>query len=208
MILGMNPQQQESQGGLGTTHHSMPNLTAWTGVGSPPHLGNPFLSQSPFPQQHSHSSVIQPPPSHKRLRDGSIPAVVEQEPPTPRHPLYQQQQQQHDSTLHHQPLQQQQQQLQQETTVVMVPIDCPISLDDASRGKKCRSNAYRAPTRVQETVTSALGTLVGGSAEQTQATVQMRRQLSGSQLDQFLGMDRMDEDKVLPSTDRIRSMSF
>jgi hypothetical protein len=73
--------------------------------------------------------------------------------------------------------------------------------------KRSRRNTYRAPREVKPTVTSVLGSLVGGSSHENNATVKMRRQLSGSQLDQFMssGDDKMDED---PVPIRERAMSF
>eukprot|EP00545_Synedropsis_sp_CCMP1620_P010330 CAMPEP_0119016756 /NCGR_PEP_ID=MMETSP1176-20130426/14340_1 /TAXON_ID=265551 /ORGANISM="Synedropsis recta cf, Strain CCMP1620" /LENGTH=180 /DNA_ID=CAMNT_0006970283 /DNA_START=159 /DNA_END=701 /DNA_ORIENTATION=+ len=74
-------------------------------------------------------------------------------------------------------------------------------------GKRSRGNAYRAPREVKKTVNSVMGSLVGGPFQQATGTVRIRRQLSGSQLDQFMsqGDDKMDEDT--PGT-RERAMSF
>lgn len=74
-------------------------------------------------------------------------------------------------------------------------------------GKRSRGNTYRAPREVKQTVTSVMGSLVGGAFQQSNGTVKMRRQLSSSQLDQFMtsGGDKMDEDA---SPTRERAMSF
>jgi hypothetical protein len=79
--------------------------------------------------------------------------------------------------------------------------------EQQQHGKRSRGNAYRAPREVKATLTSVMGSLVGGTFQQTTGTVRMRRQLSGSQLDQFMsqGDDKMDEDA--PAT-RERAMSF
>lgn len=81
----------------------------------------------------------------------------------------------------------------------------PLAVDDdcvqQQHGKRSRGNAYRAPRDVKPTVNSVMGSLVGGS---------LRRQLSGSQLDQFMSQgdnDKMDEDDNTPAT-RERAMSF
>lgn len=72
-------------------------------------------------------------------------------------------------------------------------------------GKRSRGNAYRAPREVKQTVTSVMGSLVGGAFQQSNGTVKMRRQLSSSQLDQFMTGDKMEEDA---SPTRERAMSF
>jgi hypothetical protein len=79
--------------------------------------------------------------------------------------------------------------------------------EQQQHGKRSRGNAYRAPREVKATLTSVMGSLVGGTSQQTTGTIRMRRQLSGSQLDQFMsqGEDKMDEDA--PAM-RERAMSF
>ncbi|KAI2495807.1 hypothetical protein MHU86_18693 [Fragilaria crotonensis] len=74
-------------------------------------------------------------------------------------------------------------------------------------GKRSRGNSYRPPREVKQTVTSVMGSLVGGTFKQTLSEVKFRRQLSSSQLDQFMsqGDDKMDED---PTPIRERAMSF
>jgi hypothetical protein len=73
--------------------------------------------------------------------------------------------------------------------------------------KRSRGNSYRPPREVKTTVTSVMGSLVGGTFQQTLNEVKFRRQLSSSQLDQFMsqGDDKMDED---PMPVRERAMSF
>ena len=76
--------------------------------------------------------------------------------------------------------------------------------------KKLRPNNYVAPTTVPKTFTSAVGSLIKAGAnlgtQKSNTRVQLRRQLSGGQLDAFLGQDDgMDVDN--PDT-RPRSMSF
>mmetsp|Transcript_24954 Transcript_24954/g.58126 ORF Transcript_24954/g.58126 Transcript_24954/m.58126 type:complete len:177 (+) Transcript_24954:135-665(+) len=81
--------------------------------------------------------------------------------------------------------------------------------ESSNRGKKKRSNEYRPPTKVPATFTSVLGSLVGGGANQTNSSVQMRRNLSGTQLDQFLGNEKdAMEDDTFDAPMRERSMSF
>jgi hypothetical protein len=83
-----------------------------------------------------------------------------------------------------------------------------LDMDHQHCGKRSRGNEYRAPREVKKTVTSVLGSLVGGGMfHQTTNTVIFRRQLSSSQLDQFMshGDDKMDED---PTPVRERAMSF
>ena len=87
--------------------------------------------------------------------------------------------------------------------------DVPVfDTDQQQSGKRSRGNEYRAPREVKKTVTSVMGSLVGGGMfHQTTNAVIYRRQLSSSQLDQFMsqGDDKMDED---PTPVRERAMSF
>jgi hypothetical protein len=77
--------------------------------------------------------------------------------------------------------------------------------------KKVRDNNYIAPRQVPNSLISSMGSLVGGSTsmglQNNNLRVHMRRQLSGSQLDSFLGdHDAMDVER--PAESRPRSMSF
>lgn len=80
--------------------------------------------------------------------------------------------------------------------------------------KRTRSNHYQAPTTVQPSVLTAVGSLVGGMDGRTQSSgsssaafVPMRRQLSGGALDKYIGAhDSMDTD--MNESTRPRSMSF
>lgn len=76
--------------------------------------------------------------------------------------------------------------------------------------KKSRANNYIAPHTYPNTFTSTMGTLVSSHASlnwsSSLRSVPLRRQLSGSQLESFLGdHDDMDVDV---SEQRPRSMSF
>jgi hypothetical protein len=76
-----------------------------------------------------------------------------------------------------------------------------------TNGKRPRRNTYRAPREVMRTLTSTIGSLVGGTLLQTNNSVRFRRELSSSQLDQFIcfGEQKMDEEH---SQSRERAMSF
>ena len=97
--------------------------------------------------------------------------------------------------------------------VVTTPASATLVTDESSfeeqqqHGKRSRGNTYRPPRDVKQTVTSVMGSLVGGMSHQTLNAVKIRRQLSSSQLDQFMSHadDSMDED---PLPIRERSMSF
>mmetsp|Transcript_41342 Transcript_41342/g.47005 ORF Transcript_41342/g.47005 Transcript_41342/m.47005 type:complete len:176 (+) Transcript_41342:129-656(+) len=79
--------------------------------------------------------------------------------------------------------------------------------DRQQNGKRSRRNTYRAPREIKQTVTSVMGSLVGGTFEETTGLCRMRRQLSGSQLDQFINAtDTMTKDD--PVITRERAMSF
>lgn len=90
-------------------------------------------------------------------------------------------------------------------TVAMTPM---VVSPHGSSHKRSRSNNYQPPRQVPPSVTSAMGSLVGGSTQHNPLSVQLRRQLSGSRLDQYIGNhDRMEVDAVT-SLQRPRSMSF
>lgn len=78
-------------------------------------------------------------------------------------------------------------------------------VSQSSAGKRSRPNDYRPPREMKTSVVSVMGSLVGGGFVQSNTQVKIRRQLSGSHLDQFLTSDAMDED--VPEQ-RERSMSF
>ena len=84
---------------------------------------------------------------------------------------------------------------------VQSPSDDTDDTDQQQNGKRSRGNTYHVPRQQKPTVTSVVGSLVGGTNQQ------MRRQLSSGQLDQFMsqGEDKMDED---PMFARERAMSF
>lgn len=88
------------------------------------------------------------------------------------------------------------------------PQEQAIAADPNSEtSKRSRPNGYVAPRQVdRHSYTAVMGTLVqqqqpGGS---TSTAVTMRRQLSGGQLDQFLGSSYYEE----PVEQKERSMSF
>jgi hypothetical protein len=78
-------------------------------------------------------------------------------------------------------------------------------VSQSSAGKRSRHNDYRPPREIKTSVVSVMGSLVGGGFVQSNTQVKIRRQLSGSHLDQFFTSDAMDED--VPEH-RERSMSF
>ena len=85
------------------------------------------------------------------------------------------------------------------------------SIQDERSSKRSRSNHYHAPTVVQPSVLTAMGSLVGGTNSATPAmvigSVPLRRQLSGGALDQYIGAhDDMETDTS--EWTRPRSMSF
>lgn len=94
------------------------------------------------------------------------------------------------------------------STVAMTPT--AVVSPQASSHKRSRPNHYQPPRQVPPSVTSAMGSLVGGSMQQSNVSVQLRRQLSGSRLDQYIGNhDRMEEDNTVGTASlRPRSMSF
>jgi hypothetical protein len=79
-----------------------------------------------------------------------------------------------------------------------------------SSGKKPRQSNYNPPRQVDtKSLLSVTGSLVGGGLEQSATTVRMRRELSGGQLDQFVGNhDNMDDSSEDAVESRRRSMSF
>lgn len=77
--------------------------------------------------------------------------------------------------------------------------------------KRSRPNKYEAPREVKPSILSAMGSLVGGGDSKSFVRVPLRRQLSGSAIDAFLGAsDKMDMDQPAQpaGTNRPRSMSF
>jgi hypothetical protein len=80
------------------------------------------------------------------------------------------------------------------------PASPPVS------NKRSRPNNYEEARTVKPSILTALGSLAGGGQGGSNATVPLRRRLSGGALDEFIGgHDNMDMD----TTDsRPRSMSF
>jgi len=84
-------------------------------------------------------------------------------------------------------------------------------LASPSCGKKQRPSNYRPPQSIdKKSLVAVTGSLVGGAWEQNMASVRMRRELSGGQLDQFFrDQDGMEDDEFhLKEELRPRSMSF
>lgn len=103
------------------------------------------------------------------------------------------------------------------TVIAAVPQAVPVpkpqappSLQGEGRAKRTRPNNYIAPRVVPTTFTSAMGSLVKNGAstgsEKSNSRVQLRRQLSGGNLDAYLGSD--DGMEVDIPEQRPRSMSF
>eukprot|EP00980_Cylindrotheca_fusiformis_P025348 scaffold13478_cov132-Cylindrotheca_fusiformis.AAC.41 len=87
-----------------------------------------------------------------------------------------------------------------------VPLQAP-----PPTSKRSRSNKYKAPREIKPSILSATGSLVGGVGPNMFTRVPLRRQLSGSAIDAFLGVaDSMDTDNPSDPAgiDRPRSMSF
>ena len=101
--------------------------------------------------------------------------------------------------------------MQQEEESYFVPVSDGIA--SPSHGKRQRPSNYRPPQQVDKnSVVAATGSLVGGTWEQNGTSVRMRRELSGSQLDQFFrnhhdGME-VDDGCTRGAELRPRSMSF
>lgn len=92
---------------------------------------------------------------------------------------------------------------------ISTDIDSLDASERQSNGKRSRGNTYRAPREIKQTVTSVTGSLVGGACEVGPGMVQMRRQLSGSQLETFMNSgDSMIEDNSSNVVTRERAMSF
>ncbi len=100
--------------------------------------------------------------------------------------------------------------MQQEEESYFVPVSDGIS--SPSHGKRRRPSNYRPPHQVDKTsVVAITGSLVGGSWEQNGTSVRMRRELSGSQLDQFFrnhDVMEVDDGCARGAELRPRSMSF
>ena len=85
------------------------------------------------------------------------------------------------------------------------PDESAVPLEPATQ-KKSRPNNYRAAREVKPSILTAMGSLVGGAQVGSNISVSHRRQLSGGQLEDFLGgHDNMDMDVT---DSRPRSMSF
>eukprot|EP00547_Thalassionema_nitzschioides_P004708 CAMPEP_0194218180 /NCGR_PEP_ID=MMETSP0156-20130528/23173_1 /TAXON_ID=33649 /ORGANISM="Thalassionema nitzschioides, Strain L26-B" /LENGTH=173 /DNA_ID=CAMNT_0038947439 /DNA_START=108 /DNA_END=629 /DNA_ORIENTATION=- len=92
---------------------------------------------------------------------------------------------------------------------ISADIDSRDVLERQNNGKRSRGNTYRAPREIKQTVTSVMGSLVGGTSEESPGVCQMRRQLSGSQLETFVNSgDAMVEDDFSNVFTRERAMSF
>ena len=76
------------------------------------------------------------------------------------------------------------------------------SLDEAPHHKRSRGNTYIAPHKIPPSFTGAMGTLA------PHPHGKLRRQLSGSKLDGFLGSGDKDDMDVDMGDTRPRSMSF
>jgi hypothetical protein len=77
--------------------------------------------------------------------------------------------------------------------------------------KRSRCNNYEAPREVKPSILTAMGSLVGEEDSKLGIRVPLRRRLSGSAIDAFLGgSDNMEMDQPSESTatSRPRSMSF
>jgi hypothetical protein len=77
--------------------------------------------------------------------------------------------------------------------------------------KRSRCNNYEAPREVKPSLLTAMGSLVGGGDSKLGIRVPLRRRLSGSAIDAFLGgSDNMEMDQPSESAanSRPRSMSF
>lgn len=93
-------------------------------------------------------------------------------------------------------------------TAVPTPVAAPLAVyemplqeDPSPTSKKSRSNQYAAPKIVKPSILTAMGSLVGGGGLRD---VPLRRQLSGSAIDAFLGgHDNMETDQ---SSDHDKSM--
>lgn len=94
-------------------------------------------------------------------------------------------------------------------TNIHTDIDPLEIADRQNSGKRSRGNTYRAPREIKQTVTSVMGSLVGGTCEEKPGMCQMRRQLSGSQLETFMNSnDSTVEDNSGNMIVRERAMSF
>ena len=215
-VMNPHQQQEAKTGGFpatttappGATHQSMPNFSSLVWESQTPSSSsssrNPFLPanvRTPIPTANASFS-------HKRSRDGqsnpvSYPQQPQQQPQLPQqnaqfHPasvvmMNQPFEQPLTSTIQwmpmtptHQAPQQQPQPYSHDSNDRGNDDSNPTASSFGRSGKKCRSNRYRAPRRVEKTFTSQMGTLVGGTLQQTSTSVQMRRQLSGGHLNELV----------------------
>jgi len=90
------------------------------------------------------------------------------------------------------------------------PQQPPVVDYQDSGGKRSRPNTYRAPREVKASVTSVMGSLAGGSTTQSNTSVRIRRNLSGSRLDQFLsgGSSTLSTSQTAPSSGADQSMQM
>jgi len=98
------------------------------------------------------------------------------------------------------------------------PIDIPNTTESVSSessstassrsSKRIRTSSYQPASVIPKTVTSSIGSLVGGAlGKQNNMSVSLRRNNSFGQLDNFIGQDSMDLE-VNPQESRPRRMSL